>query len=280
MGFFDALGNVFGFGNSRNAYNYSPSAPQFISPEYIDNLNDLARVASSRTADTSLADALLKQQTDRALKDQYSLAASTKGQVNPALLQRQIMKNAAETGQKNAQSAAIVQAQAQREQQKQNDALALEYRKMALNAKLAQADANLKAQGYQTQLAQAATQGTTGAIGGLFSAGGTLGAAAISDENEKKEIKDGVKELHELLDSIDVKTYKYKDKENGEGKRVGPMAQDMEESELGDALVKETSKGKAIDMRGGFTAVLAATADLHQRLKEIEDKMNSKKKKG
>ena len=172
MGFFDTLGNVFGFGNSRNAYNYSPSAPQFISPEYIDNLNDLARVASSRTADTSLADALLKQQTDRALKDQYSLAASTKGQVNPALLQRQIMKNAAETGQKNAQSAAIVQAQAQREQQKQNDALALEYRKMALNAKLAQADANLKAQGYQTQLAQAATQGTTGAIGGLFSAGG------------------------------------------------------------------------------------------------------------
>lgn len=118
-------------------------------------------------------------------------------------------------------------------------------------------------------------------LGGILSAGAQLGAAAlnpaaaVSDEEQKKNIKPASKEVNSFLDKLSAREYEYKDASlpgTAEGRRVGIMAQDLEKSTLGKTLVKQTENGKMVDTVQGFGAVLAAQAELNRRLKKIEKK--------
>ncbi len=101
-----------------------------------------------------------------------------------------------------------------------------------------------------------------GFMGGLFS--------SMSDERVKTDIAPASSSLYEFLDKLGAHEYRYKDEKHGEGRRVSPMAQELESSEAGKPFVFETKDGKAVDYGKGFGTMLASQAELHRRLKKLE----------
>lgn len=110
-------------------------------------------------------------------------------------------------------------------------------------------------------------------FGGIMNAAGS--AMALSDEKAKKNVKSGEGAVKELLNSAEPKEYDYKDKANGKGKHVSPMAQDLEKSAIGKSMVMDTPQGKVVDYGKGFGAILAAQSMLNKRLDSIENSMKS-----
>jgi hypothetical protein len=95
--------------------------------------------------------------------------------------------------------------------------------------------------------------------------------AAKSDKNAKKDIKDASSDIEGWLDSVSrPKTYEYKDKQDGDGKQTGAMAQDMEKSDIGKRMVKDTPKGKVVEYDGNaLNTIVAALGHLHSKLNEL-----------
>lgn len=110
---------------------------------------------------------------------------------------------------------------------------------------------------------------------GSFTMGG-LG----SDKNNKEETPIDVDDkMQKFVDMLSARAYKYKDTSKpgtAEGQRYGVMAQDLEKSDVGASLVKDTPEGKMVDTQQGFGAILASQAALNERLKKIENKKNKK----
>lgn len=84
-----------------------------------------------------------------------------------------------------------------------------------------------------------------------------------------------------FLDALQPYAYKYKNPNlpgAGEGRHMSVMAQDLEKAgPVGASMVKETPNGKMVDYGRGFGAILAAQADLNQRLADIETRYGKKK---
>lgn len=151
--------------------------------------------------------------------------------------------------------------------------------------KMAKAGAQNQATGnlanMYSQQAGAQAQADAGVIGSLASLGGAAmmaPAGTFSDVRVKTDIQDGAPEVRKMLDSLDPYQYDYKDeiKEDPsmEGSQLGIMAQDLEESDLGDKFVQEDMNGvKRVDYGKMGSTQLAALADLHQRLKNLEGKL-------
>jgi len=113
-----------------------------------------------------------------------------------------------------------------------------------------------------------------GGAGGMASMAPML-ASAISDERQKTSVGkvNPKKDIKDFLNKIEARSYVYKNPEMkgaAPGKRYGVMAQDLEKSEVGKSLVKDTEQGKVVDTVQGFGAVLAAQAELNNRLKKLE----------
>jgi len=118
---------------------------------------------------------------------------------------------------------------------------------------------------------QAAQRGMFGQLAGSAITGGAILAA--SDERLKKNVKNVDKQVDELLAVIKPKSYEYKDGEKyGEGEHISPMAQDLEKSEIGKSMVKDTPEGKMVDYGKMGGSLFAITAALNNRLKKIEAK--------
>lgn len=123
--------------------------------------------------------------------------------------------------------------------------------------------------GVAGSAAQANAQGT----GAIASGVGTTLAAALpllaSDSRLKTEIKNGDKEVENFLDHIGAKGFVYKDPAMGAGHRDGVMAQDVEKSPAGAAIVVETPQGKGIDKDKAISMSLAALANINKRLRQL-----------
>ena len=52
---------------------------------------------------------------------------------------------------------------------------------------------------------------------------------------------------------------------------VGVMAQDLEKSPMGASFVKDTPAGKQVDYGHGLAAILASQANIHDRLRTLEE---------
>ena len=98
----------------------------------------------------------------------------------------------------------------------------------------------------------------------------------FSDKNLKKNIRPAKdKDLLEpgqidgFLDSLFAKQYNYKSKKHGEGKQVGIMAQDLENTQLGKQMVENTPEGKRVNFGKGLGLVMASQARLNERLNSI-----------
>lgn len=116
----------------------------------------------------------------------------------------------------------------------------------------------------QQKIEQEREAGFLNMIGNIF------GAASMSDENVKTDIKNADAAVADFLDKVGVHEYRYKDEKHGKGRRVSPMAQEFEKSELGKEFVFETPDGKAVDYGKGLGTMVSAMALLHKRLKKVE----------
>lgn len=116
--------------------------------------------------------------------------------------------------------------------------------------------------------------------GATLSALGTLGAAAISDERLKEDIEPGEAKLGELLGAAGAHDYRYKKEVRdvgGDDRYVSPMAQELEQTEIGRSMVKETADGKIVDYGKGLGAMLSGLGWLHRRMEQLEGKSEKKK---
>lgn len=117
--------------------------------------------------------------------------------------------------------------------------------------------------------------GGGGAMGMNPNAGGMSIPTSFSDEDSKMGVEDGRKSVRGFLDSIQPHEYEYKPEVKGslfggEGTYVSPMAQELEQTELGAEMVEDTPEGKMVDYGKGFGTLTAGLADVHSRLKRLE----------
>ncbi len=127
----------------------------------------------------------------------------------------------------------------------------------------------------RTELGQQAQSDAN--TGKAIGTGGTILASLLpfifSDERLKTGVGNGAGEIRSALDNLSPKSFEYKDGANGEGERLGIMAQDLEKSKYGKSIVQKDGDGmRMVDGGGGLNMALAAIADLHQRMKKFEGK--------
>lgn len=104
-------------------------------------------------------------------------------------------------------------------------------------------------------------------VNNLFSLAGAKGkeglGAVFSDERLKKNLVPVSKEdLDELRKDLKAFYYDYKDQIHGGDRWIGIMAQDLEKTKFGKAIVSENAKGeKMIDMHRVLSVFLATLAE-------------------
>jgi len=120
----------------------------------------------------------------------------------------------------------------------------------------------------------AAGEGIGGMLGGL---GGLAGGAAslvpfLSDARVKQHIKHDTAKIRAFLDTLHPQEFEYIQKPGD--KHYGVMAQDLQESEVGESMVIKTPEGELMVHGGmGLSAVLAALGDINKRLASLEAKL-------
>ena len=109
---------------------------------------------------------------------------------------------------------------------------------------------------------------------------------ALSDKTAKTSISSGESELQDFLNSLGIYSYEYKDKKHGDGRRISPMAQDIEKTPLGKVAVSTDQDGlKKVDygkllgtMLSGIALVNNKTNDLLDFKKQVLQDIKDKKK--
>jgi hypothetical protein len=103
------------------------------------------------------------------------------------------------------------------------------------------------------------------------SKGGLFGRLAIfSDERSKMNARGGGLAAAQAVGELEPKTYEYRPGYGEPGQRVGVMAQALERTPAGQAIVQETPLGKTVDVGGMSSLALAASSDQEHRLRDIE----------
>lgn len=95
----------------------------------------------------------------------------------------------------------------------------------------------------------------------------------LSDERAKKDVAPAGAGIDALLANLRPVAYSYKDEAaHGEGRRAGILAQDLERSPLGRAMVMEEDGVKHVDAGKALSALLAGAARLDERLRKVEER--------
>lgn len=140
-------------------------------------------------------------------------------------------------------------------------------------------------QGVAIQNAQSGNQLIGAGVGAL----GTL-VGAFSDERLKTDIAEADADVLDLLDKAPGYTYRYKNPDEagaGHGQFLGPMAQDLEKSELGSSMVITRPDGKkmvdtgraGLVALGGLSALRKSfNAKLDEELDDLRKQIKSLKK--
>jgi endosialidase-like protein len=121
---------------------------------------------------------------------------------------------------------------------------------------------------------QVLTQFVAGAGAGVTQAGA---AKLFSDRRVKRDVKPvAPEELDELMSALKAETWDYIDEGahggGRSGRRFGPMAQDLERTRLGKAMVAEDLFGtKTVDPGAVAMATASGLAHVYDRLKGLEE---------
>lgn len=121
----------------------------------------------------------------------------------------------------------------------------------------------------------------TGLVGGAATGGTTAVATHLlkSDRRAKTNIRDTTPdELAELLATFKSQTFDYLDPRDGRGRQFGGMAQDLQKSRLGRAMVIDDHPSGALHVDGGRAgmAALSGLAFVHDRLAQLESAVSEK----
>jgi hypothetical protein len=120
-------------------------------------------------------------------------------------------------------------------------------------------------------IADAQNAGLLGGAG--IGAAGMFGAAAISDERMKEDVRKDPRALDEYLASLDGYRYRYKGALDDGREHLGVMAQDLYLTELGREQTEGTPRGKGtMTIRPELGTYLAALGRLDERLRKVEGK--------
>lgn len=233
----------------------------------------------------SVAEKQIRAEADRQMAQLRGASAGQRGRLG-ALAQRAVRQQQVASGQELGRQAGILRGQEQAgyeqllggqvAQQRAQDVGVAEGDRESLQRfeemKLKEALGRMGVQASSFESARGREQQLMQGIGSGI-------AMAASDKNAKKNVKSGKDDTQKFLDSLKAKSFEYKDKKkHGEGKRIGVMAQDVEAgSSKGKDMVVETNDGtKMIDQGKGFSAVLAALAELNAQVKKLESKKSKK----
>jgi hypothetical protein len=306
MGFWDSAGSVLfgGLGQSTNPADYQVANPQQgaingmlgqqaaqVDPTQqaafrqmqLQQAQQLQAIASGQQQ--GAGELAAQRQVQNALAAQQAQAHMARG-ANSALAFRNAANNAAGIG---LSGAGMSQQAAMQDQQAAQNALtgALGQGR-GQDLSMAGQNASLRQNQYGQNLgaltglngqqlgaqgqAMGATLGQQGIMGGLLGAAGTVIAA--SDENLKTDISDAGADIDEMLSNLTAKTYRYKDEAKyGEGPRAGIMAQDLQKSKAGSALVAALPDGHlGFDVNKAVSAALASAARLNERMRKLESR--------
>jgi hypothetical protein len=96
--------------------------------------------------------------------------------------------------------------------------------------------------------------------------GGSSYLTATSDRDAKTDIEE-IKGILETAKNAKPYKYRYKSSKHGKGEFVGPMAQDLEKTPIGNTLVSKVDGVRRVD--GGRAGMLALSV-LGEQQKEIE----------
>lgn len=126
----------------------------------------------------------------------------------------------------------------------------------------------------QAQREQAYQQQQTQRESAYIGAGSTIlgGVIASSDKNQKKNIKDN-NETIAFLNALTDNSYEYKDTSlpgTKKGRQYGPMAQDLEKTDMGKSAVIETKNGKVVDTTRAMLLALSGLSNINARLNKLE----------
>lgn len=109
------------------------------------------------------------------------------------------------------------------------------------------------------------------AMGGTGGGAGAL--AMMSDQRLKTDIRSADSDIGDFLNSVSAQKFKYKNPQQyGRGDVYGVMAQDLEKTDVGASMVTNTPQGKVVDFAKGFGAIMAALAQINERLNKLESK--------
>jgi hypothetical protein len=109
----------------------------------------------------------------------------------------------------------------------------------------------------------------TSTMNAILSMAATIGVGLItkiSDRRAKTKIrKESTGDLDDFLSALESYNYEYKDKADGEGRRSGPMAQELERSLIGRSTVRTDEKGrKGVDTAALTLALAGAVARIRK----------------
>lgn len=230
------------------------------------------------SAQTNQQAAQLRAQEEQAQLARQMQALQYVGGTDAAMgqfgLQQGMQGEMAQRGLNDARSATLLQAQLG-SQQMMDQQLAGQ-RAANMQYELARTGNLLNADAQSAQLVSGRGNAMIGGITSMF--GGVAGMLS-SDERSKRDIEElGAenRELRQLLEALGDDavatvrgapghTYRYEDPDApgaAPGLHAGPMAQDLEQTPLGESLVREGPRGrKMVDAgRAGLTALAAASA--------------------
>jgi len=122
--------------------------------------------------------------------------------------------------------------------------------------------------------AKAGSDERSAIITGLGTILAAWASSPSSDIRAKTNISPGSGEVESFLDALNSYKYEYKDPDApgaDAGMFVGVMAQDLEKTPMGASFVQDTPNGKQVDYGHGLAAILASQANIHDRLKHLEE---------
>lgn len=231
----------------------------------------------NQSANTQALANMANQQVGQAATINQQVAGLGATQIGQQQAQQQAAANLA--SQQVSQQAAGIQNQNAAAQNAQS--LAQQNQQTLINAMNQHNSNQVSNMGSQNSANASVSQVTADKQGDFFN-GVLKGAstAAMSDKNNKEDIKDGEQSVEQFLESLKPSSYNYKDTKYGKGEQTGVMAQDLEKTSAGKAMVVDTPEGKMVDYGKGFGTITAAVASLHDRIKELEGKSPKKMNQG
>jgi hypothetical protein len=113
--------------------------------------------------------------------------------------------------------------------------------------------------------------------GSYYSNQGQGYPGTVSDINAKTNIEPANKELEEFLEALGIYSYEYKDKNDGDGRRISPMAQEIESTPIGKVAVSQRPDGtKVVDYGKLAGTSLAALAMINNKVNKLESDFKAK----